>query len=214
MRPVLAVALPVALALSGCAMMHRNEHIAPPQDVEMDGKVLAKLQHEVEEYVQLHDELLHRVPNVAAGASPEQIAAHQKKMRDAIRAERTHARQGEIFKPAVEAAIRRILAKEMASPEGPSELRDIQQGNPRSEGVPKKANPSVEVKEPVTVAVNAIYNDDAPVSSVPPTLLLRLPPLPDEVRYRFVGRDLILRDTEANVILDFIKNAVPAAARR
>jgi hypothetical protein len=29
------------------------------------------------------------------------------------------------------------------------------------------------------------------------------------VKYRFVGRDLILRDTEANVILDFIPNAIP-----
>jgi hypothetical protein len=33
--------------------------------------------------------------------------------------------------------------------------------------------------------------------------------LPEEVRYRFVGRALILRDTEANVILDYILDVVP-----
>ena len=43
---------------------------------------------------------------------------------------------------------------------------------------------------------------------------LQLPQLPEQVRYRFVGRDLILRDTEANVILDYIKNVLPPAAAR
>ena len=53
------------------------------------------------------------------------------------------------------------------------------------------------------------HADAAPFSSVPPSLLLKLPPLPEEVRYRFVGRSLILRDTEANVILDYIPDGVP-----
>jgi hypothetical protein len=44
---------------------------------------------------------------------------------------------------------------------------------------------------------------------VPPSLLLKLPQLPNEVRYRFVGRALIVRDTEANVILDYILDAIP-----
>jgi hypothetical protein len=44
---------------------------------------------------------------------------------------------------------------------------------------------------------------------VPSALLLKLPPLPEVVRYRFVGRTLILRDTEANVILDFLPDVVP-----
>jgi hypothetical protein len=39
--------------------------------------------------------------------------------------------------------------------------------------------------------------------------LLRLPQLPKEVEYRFVGRDLILRDVAANLIVDFLPNAVP-----
>ena len=44
---------------------------------------------------------------------------------------------------------------------------------------------------------------------MPPSLLLKIPVLPPEVRYRFVGRALIARDTEANVILDFIGDIVP-----
>ena len=37
----------------------------------------------------------------------------------------------------------------------------------------------------------------------------RLPPLPDGIEYRFMGRELILRDTNANLIVDFIHEAGP-----
>ena len=88
-------------------------------------------------------------------------------------------------------------------------MKDVKQGNPKVDGNPAPQNPTKEVMQPVTLAVNAIYPDSAPFSSVPPSLLLKLPVLPDQVRYRFVGRALILRDTEANVILDFIPDVVP-----
>jgi hypothetical protein len=57
--------------------------------------------------------------------------------------------------------------------------------------------------------VNAAYPDSAPLSTVPPTLLLRLPKLPKEVEFRFVGRDLVLYDAYADLIVDFVPNAMP-----
>ncbi len=33
--------------------------------------------------------------------------------------------------------------------------------------------------------------------------------LPEGLEYRFMGNDLVLRDTKANLIADFINNAVP-----
>jgi hypothetical protein len=48
------------------------------------------------------------------------------------------------------------------------------------------------------------------LSLVPPALLLKLPQLPKELDYRFVGRHLILRDATANIIVDYILDAVPA----
>jgi len=87
-------------------------------------------------------------------------------------------------------------------------IQELKQGNPKVEGVPNQADPTSARSERVLVAVNALYNTEAPSSSMPPSLLLKLPQLPDQVRYQFVGRDLILRDTEANVILDFIKDAI------
>jgi hypothetical protein len=157
----------------------------------------------------LHQELVHRNPNVGPHATAEEIAAHRGKMAKGIQAERRGARQGEIFKPRVETAFRRVIASELAGPDREQVVKEIKQGNPTVENVPNQSDPTREHPESVRVAVNATYNDHAPFSSMPPTLLLKLPQLPEEVKYRFVGRDLILVDTEANVILDFIKDAVP-----
>ena len=198
----------VLAAGAGCSL-HKNAHIAPTADVEMDAKLLAEFQHEIEEYMEERQDELRQIPRVGPNATAEEIAAHRDKMTKAIQRERRNARQGDIFKPEVEAAFRRIIARELAGPEREQVVQEIKQGNPRVESVPNQADPTQVHPESVRVAVNALYNDEAPFSSMPPTLLLKLPQLPEQVRFRFVGRDLILRDTEANVILDFIKDAVP-----
>lgn len=46
--------------------------------------------------------------------------------------------------------------------------------------------------------------------SWPPHLLAVLPPLPDELQYRFMNHDLILWDVHVNIIVDFIKGALPS----
>lgn len=62
-------------------------------------------------------------------------------------------------------------------------------------------------------AVNAIYPEKAALATVPPLILVNLPRLPDGLEYRFMGRDLILRDRDANIIVDFVPGAVPAITR-
>jgi hypothetical protein len=52
--------------------------------------------------------------------------------------------------------------------------------------------------------VNSRYPDEIPVSTIPPQLLEGLPKLPEEMEYRFVGNDLILMDTHAHIIADFV----------
>ena len=125
---------------TGCSV-HRNAHIAPTADVDMDAKVLAKFQREIEEYTELHQELVHRIPSVGPNATAEQIAAHRDKMAKGIQAERKSAKQGEIFKPSVEAAFRRVIAGEMAGPAREQVVKEIQQGNPTVENFPNQADP-------------------------------------------------------------------------
>ena len=202
------LALLGALAAGGCSTTSQ-ETIVPPQTVEMDAETLRKFQHEVEEYVELRQAALKQIPPIRAGSTPAQIEAHQKALTGAIIAYRKGAKRGEIFKSEVEAAIRRTLYREFTGAQGPELLKGIKQGNPRVEGNPTPRDPSKEVMPPITITVNALYPESAAYSSIPPSLLLKLPLLPEQVRYRFIGRTLILRDTEANVILDYIPDVVP-----
>jgi hypothetical protein len=202
------LALIGSLAGAGCSTTS-NETIAPPQTTEMDGETLRRFQHEVEEYVEQRKEALKDIPRLDDKSTPTKVDAYQTALTNAIIAFRKGSKRGDIFKPDVEQAIRRMLHREFSSAQGPGLLKDIKQGNPRVEGNPLPQDPSKEVKKNVIVAINARYPETAPYSSVPPSLLLKLPLLPEQVRYRFVGRSLILRDTEADVILDFIPDVVP-----
>jgi hypothetical protein len=42
-----------------------------------------------------------------------------------------------------------------------------------------------------------------------PAMLRRLPELPPELEYRFVGRDLVLVDILTSVVVDVLRDAVP-----
>jgi hypothetical protein len=204
-----------ALAVPGCSWLGKNDHtpIAPPQNVRMDEDVLEEFAEGIQKYVKLHHELTARIPAAEPTWSAQQIADRQKQLTVAIQNARRDKKQGNIFKPEVERAFRHVLTEEFSGPEGPAILHEVlSSGNPQTEGVPQQKNPRNETRKSVPLRVNAYYPDDAPLSSVPPTLLLKLPALPEEVRYRFVGRNLILRDTEANVILDFLRDVVPDAS--
>jgi hypothetical protein len=107
-----------------------------------------------------------------------------------IRSLRRDARHGSIFTPAISSEFRR-LAK--ISSQGISG-KHIEASLARSEPVQ------------IPVHVNAAYPRSAPLQSTPPTLLQNLPRLPKEIEYRIVGDRLVLRDIEANLIVDYVDN--------
>lgn len=61
----------------------------------------------------------------------------------------------------------------------------------------------------VPARVNADYPAGRSISMMPPCLLAALPRLPEELRYAFVGRDLILWDVHAGLIVDFVPRVIP-----
>jgi hypothetical protein len=195
------------LLFSSCSR-NPEPSLVPPQTVEMDKETLGKFAEEVQEYVKLRQSVLTKI-TPAKSSTPEELTARQRALTQAIVTYRKGKKRGNIFKPDVEAAIRRTLQREFTGPEGKTLMKEIRSGNPKVEGNPRPQDPTQETLPRVNLAVNAVYPDAAPFSSVPPSLLLKLPVLPEVVRFRFVGRALILRDTEANVILDFIPDVVP-----
>jgi hypothetical protein len=90
---------------------------------------------------------------------------------------------------------RKIIRSEFQGPEGKRARQTIRQDDPS--------------KVIVRLNVNDVFPESMPLTTTPPTLLFKLPELPQELAYRFVGRDLTLIDIKARLIVDLIPNAIP-----
>ena len=111
-----------------------------------------------------------------------------------VRAARDTAKHGDIFTPTVRPAFRRLLAPPLKGKEGADAKAVLRDDAPAPGTVPFK--------------VNAPYPDDQPRPTVPASLLLTLPTLPEPLEYRIVGQHRLLLDTEADLIVDYILNAI------
>jgi hypothetical protein len=159
----------------------------------------------IKDYLKIHKKAADTLPPLTGNEDPATVAAYRVSLARAIRARRPYARRGAIFDAKVVPTIVARVRTELEGPEARPARKVLREGNPRFD---------VEGAVPVTVRVNADYPLRAPVSTVPPSILLTLPQLPDSLEYRFVGRDLILRDVEANIIVDFIVGAAPPQPTR
>lgn len=159
----------------------------------------------VKDYLKVHDKAASGLRPLKGNEDPATIAAHRVALAQAIRARRATARRGDIFDARVVPTIVARVRTELEGADARPARKVLREGNPRFD---------VEGYVPVPVRINASYPLNAPVSTVPVSILLALPPLPEALEYRFVGRDLILRDVEANLIVDFIVGAAPPLPAR
>jgi hypothetical protein len=135
------------------------------------------------------------VPNqTTTDRSDEAVRLRQRSLAAAIQTKvRPAAHQGDLLSPAVAAVIRRQLARVFGGPKG-DHIRDALED--QNEGIEAL---------PTTISVN----QRVAVPRVPPILMETLPQLPQQVEFAFSGRTLILRDTDADVVVDFIPEAFP-----
>jgi chorismate mutase len=145
-------------------------------------------------YLQVRARAESKVPELKETSDPGKISAREKALADALRVERAEARQGEIFTDKAAAVFRRIIAADF------EKRRPVERAAVLEE-VPLKVPPSI----------NTDYPTSLPLATVPPSLLTELPTLPDGLEYRFLGRHFILRDTKANLIVDFVPDVVSQA---
>ena len=117
-------------------------------------------------------------------------------LRQAIRQSRPDAKQGELFTPNASSAFRKLLAETMNGPRG----REI-----------KASLMHAEPQAPADFEINAAFPNAGgqPIQSVPPTLLLNLPILPKSLQYCVAGKTLALRDVDANMVVDYLPDALP-----
>lgn len=158
-----------------------------------DKKIVAEFEKRAKEYVKLRARLERRLPKLSKDAKPEQIEAHKMALQKSVQAARISTKKGEIFTPAGEQLIRKIIKNEFKGQERLELRQTVLEAD--TKGVPLKVNvPYPETKEQI---------------EMPPELLLSLPQLPQQLRFRFVGRSLLLVDRANELILDYMTNALP-----
>lgn len=160
---------------------------------ETDAAALATMNDRLKNYVDIHKKLEEGLPKLPDDATPEQIDENQRALEQKMRDARKDAPRGEIFTAEAEPVIRRLLSSVFAGPEGKELMASILDENPTG----------------LKLTVNMRYPDSVPISTVPPEVLQTLPKLTEDLEYRFIGRHLILLDTHAHVVADFIPDAMP-----
>ena len=157
--------------------------------------VFAEFGKRVDAYVRLRDSLAEGMGPLDETKSQAEIAARATTLGTLIQRARDSAKQGEIFTPEFA-----TVAVTLIKSEYKQEIDSVvEQRDDAQEELPN-----------FVPAVNLLYPTTYPLATFPATLLKLLPALPtDKVEYRIVTHYLILRDVEANLIIDFIPNAVP-----
>jgi hypothetical protein len=165
----------------------------PPQNAKQ-AQAFKQFTGLVEQYLEMRKKLEASLPRLGNKEPQEKIVERQHAFAQKIREARAGAKRGDIFAPEVAEEFRHLIRRELRGPKGTNARKTMRQGDP---------------VKPFRLRVNDTYPETLPATTVPPTLLLILPQLPEEVAYRIVGRDLVLLDVEANLIVDFVHEALP-----
>ncbi|HEY0367676.1 MAG TPA: hypothetical protein VGC73_14490 [Pyrinomonadaceae bacterium] len=176
------------------AQKTQNAALAEPAVVSpADKAAINVFEKQLKEYIDLRNKVRANAPKLSKDSTPEQIDAYRTALQLSLRNARPNAKRGEFFRPETADFIRRTLKTEFQGKDR-QELRE-QIFETETQGV--------------VLRVNYAYAQSAELSEMPATLLTKLPQLPKELRYRFVGRNMLLVDRESDVIIDIMPDALP-----
>jgi hypothetical protein len=186
-RAIAAAALTVSCAGVG---------VAAAQEVVERRDALHRFAERVTAYVELHQRLDAVFPPWQPSLDMRLIDRRRAYLASAITRERRDARQGDIFEPAVAAALRSLLADTLRQVDVELLLAGLYE----------------ECESPAGYhpLVHAPYPHWA-THEVPVVLLSALPVLPAGIYYRLIDHDLLLWDADADLIVDVLPDAVPRA---
>jgi hypothetical protein len=186
----------ILLLLCGVAACEKEPSVpqGPTPDNAGEQKTLDEFKARIDQYVDLHRKAEAKLPKLPTDATPQQIDQNQRELGRLLAEARAGAKQGELFTPAMETLLRKTMTRVFKAPDGAAIKGSVMDENPVGE---------------VPLTVNQRYPDNVPVSTMPPDVLEKLPKMPEELEYRFIGRHLVILDTHAHLIADFVTNAIP-----
>jgi hypothetical protein len=173
-----------------CVVLASGQARVNPQ-----AEAMARFSERVTAYLALQKKVEGKLEMQKQTNDPERIKAHVASLAEGMRLARADAKAGDVFNGAADQF--RLIIREDAKD------RSVRDAFATMREVPTKTAPRV----------NADYPETAALATVPALILKRLQQLPEGIEYRFMGRDLILRDTRANLIVDVLPGAVPTVGR-
>ena len=160
-----------------------------------DSAILGDFNARLDNFVKKQRAIAKQSPELKETKNPADIKRAQDILAAKIVQARPNAKQGDIFTPQIAALFKRLLNPELKGAEG----RETKQALQEEDG---------EVAQ-INLKVNAKWPDSEPLTTMPPNMLAVLPQLPMDVEYRISNkRHLVLRDVDANIIVDYIYNAI------
>jgi hypothetical protein len=146
----------------------------------------------IREYVTFHNNVAKMVPPLNETNDPEKISAREKALGEALIKQRPNAKPGDFLITEYQPILRLIIKEDF-----------------RRRPVADRKALIQELPKGMRIEVNMVYPTTIPLVTFPANLLKQLPELPPELEYRIVGRDLLLRDTKGNVIVDIMRDVFP-----
>lgn len=162
------------------------------QAVNARAEAVSAFNKRIASYVDLRKKAESGMPELTETDDPGKITAREQALGDAIRKLRATAKAGDLFGKEMTPLILEIIRTEW-----------------KKRSAADRAAFLETMEKPFVPRVNMRYPVGQPLMTFQPTLLKLLQELPEDLEYRFVGRDLILRDAKANIIVDVIRHAIP-----
>jgi hypothetical protein len=161
-----------------------------------DAPILADFNARLDRYVKLQRALAKdSITKLKETKNPAEITAAQDVLAAKLAVIRKNAKQGDIFTPQVAAMFKRLMYPEVKGPDA----KEVKQSLQEEDG---------EVAQ-VNLKINGKWPDSEPLTTTPANILEVLPQLPMDVEYRISNkRHLVLRDVDANIIVDYVLNAI------
>jgi hypothetical protein len=151
----------------------------------------------VEAYMALRDQAARAVPPLRVSPNPKEILGASAALAQEIRSRRSGVQAGELFTFEVRRTFRKLIARVITNHQiVAADLLAAIQGD-----VFAGSGPVVNERFPWQIC-----------TAVPHRLLAALPALPEELQYRFFGRDLLLFDLDASLVIDVLPEAIPRPA--
>ena len=179
--------------------VQRDCGVEPIAATSAEAPILEAFNQRITAYMQVHDHVERSLSLQWSFDDAEEMFAAIEAMQAGIRAARPDARRGAILTPDVGTVIRARLANRLreCGPQVEDVLAFINQERAPGARAPR-------INEPFPWELG---------SAMWPSFMGVLPPLLEELEYRFADRDLVLIDIQADLVVDILVNALPAPSR-